>query len=424
MVQGARVTTTIRIPKAVTAERAIQLSAEVVDGTRPLHVPSRINYKSALSVSLVTQAIITWGARPVDGRLITDLDVEDARAGQTLTRNTPLLTGIAMATVIESTDGTDITDRARALAASVLSAESQDIPQLATGTTVGTDRAVIAVDHDPALQRPRGIYPRGPLDEEARPFYSGQLWTDVSRLRGRPPLGHRVLGISGHNPEGWGENYSATGSALGMLLFELLQNTDVHARTNVFGKPLPRSVRALHARGIAEKRDVLTRSDPGNRALMEFIANVPTASTNERIRLLVVSVMDSGPGLAATLLRRENYLAPRSPAHEWEYFLRALRMTSSGSTREPLRGLGLRRVQTFLTALGGYARIRSGRFEVERDFAKHPYTGPEESPRVWWGGVKAPTAKEQLAGTAFTLVIPVPPEADADAIWEAAANGG
>ncbi|TDN92222.1 hypothetical protein EV279_1740 [Microbacterium sp. BK668] len=396
----------------------------MLDGSRPLFIPKHVSYKNALSVSLVTQSVITWGVHPADGGLVTDIDLDDSRAAQDLARNTPLLAAFALATSVQTLDGVDITERAKALSRFTLTEWAADIPQLAQGITVGTDRAVMAVDHEPSVIRPRGIYPRPHLDEESRPLYAGRPWKDALELRGRRPLGHRVLGISGQNPEGWGDNYSATGSALGMLLFELLQNTDIHARRTVYGNPLPRSVRLLHVRGFSQERSVLVRSDPADTTLMNFYANAPAVAGNERLRFLVISVLDSGPGLAATLLRRENYTAPTSPTHELEYFLRALRMTSSGSTREPMRGLGLRRVQTFLTALGGFARIRSGRFEVQRNFASAPYQGPESDDRKWWGGVGAPTAKEKLAGTAFTLLIPVPPSAAADVLWRAAADGG
>lgn len=416
--------TSIRIPQSVTSARAVKLSEEVLDGSRPLFIPKHVSYKNALSVALVTQAVITWGVHPADGTLVTDIDLGDSRAAQDLARNTPLLAAFALATNVQTVDGVNITERARELTRFTLTEWAADIPQRARGITVGTDRAVMAVDHEPALKPPRGIYPRAHLDEESRPLYAGRLWTDVLELRGRRPLGHRVLGISGQNPEGWGENYSATGSALGMLLFELLQNTDIHARRTVYGNPLPRSVRLLHVRGFSQERSVLVRSDPADTTLMNFYANAQAVAGTEQLRFLVVSVLDSGPGLAATLLRRENYTAPKSPAHEREYFLRALRMTSSGSTREPMRGLGLRRVQTFLTALGGFARVRSGRFEVQRNFASAPYDGPEPDDRKWWGGVAVPTPMEKLAGTAFTVLIPVPPSADANVLWRAAADGG
>lgn len=123
-------------------------------------------------------------------------------------------------------------------------------------------------------------------------------------------------------------------------------------------------------------------------------------------------------------MRRENILSPESPAHELRYFLRALRMTSSGSTREPLRGLGLRRVQTLLSELGGFARIRSGRFSIQRDFLQQPFGGADERESLWWGGVSAPTPREKTAGTALTLLLPIPPRAEAERLWRAAEDVG
>ena len=107
-----------------------------------------------------------------------------------------------------------------------------------------------------------------------------------------------------------------------------------------------------------------------------------------------------------------------------QYFLRALRMTSSGSTREPMRGLGLRRVQTFVSALGGYARVRSGRYEVHRDFVLHPYSRADDNERAWYDGLRQPAAVDQLVGTAVTLVLPIPPASTVEELWRAAADGG
>lgn len=414
---------TIRVPTSITAERAARLTAEVVDGTRQLRVPARVSFKSGLSVSQVTQAIITWGVRPTPGVLVTDLDVSDPHASRTLARNTPLLAAIQLADTVQDEQGVDITTPIRALSTHTLETVTNDIPQLAMGTAVGSDRVVMAVDHNPRLTRPRGMYPLGPIDESSRPLYAGRLETDATQSRGRLPLGHRALGVSGQKPESWGSNYSAAGAALGMLLFELIQNTDIHARTTVDGKALPRSIRLLHVRSVSQPRTVLSRSEPENRALSNYLLTAGEPHRAQQ-RLLVVSVLDSGPGLAATMLRRENILASPSPAHELRYLLRALRMTSSGSTREPMRGLGLRRVHTFLTALGGYAKVRSGRYELERDFLRFPYQDTGDSERSWWGGVQAPSVKPQLAGAAFTLVIPIPPGATAEQLWEAAAHGG
>ena len=347
----------VHIPAKVSGSRVVELTEEISgDSTRRLSVPTVIKYASAMSVATLVQTVITWGVHAADNTLVSDLNLSAPGTPRLLSRNAALLTAIELASRIEATDGRDITAACKELAATALERISSDIPQLASGVEVGSDRTVMAVDHEPALRYPRGIYPRGPLDEQARPFYTGRIRSDVSELRGRYPLGHRVLGISGQRPENWADRYSAAGGALGMVLFELMQNTDIHARTSMAGKPLVRSVRLMHVRGFAQSVDVLTRSDPANRALMEFYARAhasnPSASTP---RFLAVSVLDSGPGLARTLLRRENIVSPSSPAHELRYFLRALRMTSSGSTREPLRGLGLRRVQTVLNELVSYA---------------------------------------------------------------------
>lgn len=417
---------TIRIPARVSGRRVAELSAELArDGARRLFIPVSISFQDAMSVASLVQSVITWGVHPADNTLVCDVDTASVSGARLLARNAALLVAIELASRIEAPNGRDITVSCKALASRTLHESSNDVPQLATGVTVGTDRTMMAVDHDPALRFPRGIYPRGPLDEQARPFFTGRLRTDVSQLRGRHPLGHRVLGVSGQRPEGWADRYSATGSALGMVLFELLQNTDIHARTNIQGKPLARSVRLMHVRGYAQSVDVLTRSDPDNRPLMEFYARTRSANQPSGVmRFLAVSILDSGPGLARTLMRRENILSPESPAHELTYFLRALRMTSSGSTREPLRGLGLRRVQALLSELGGFARIRSGRFNIQRDFLQHPFGGADERESMWWGGVAAPTPREKTAGTALTLLLPIPPRAEAERLWRAAEDVG
>lgn len=415
----------ISLPAKVSAARVAALTSAVSDGTRRLVLPARPTYSSPLSVSLVTQAVLTWGTHPAASTVATDLDLNDPRAEEVLARNSPLLAATQLATTIETREGVNVTERVRAIASAALDLSS-DLPQAGTGASVGSDRTIIAVDHVPDRDRPRGIYPRGQLDEAARPFFAGKIGMDTRGFRGRLPLGHRALAVGGQLPNSWGEKYAGAGSALGMILFELLQNTDIHARNTVYGKPLPRSVRLAHIRGIGQTRDVLARSEPANHHLMRFYSQAQAAdgaAARDWLRFIVVSVIDSGPGLARTLLRRENIVAP-SPRQEMQYFLRALRMTSSGSTREPMRGLGLRRVQTFVSALGGYARVRSGRYEVHRDFVLHPYSRADDNERAWYDGLRQPAAVDQLVGTAVTLVLPIPPASTVEELWRAAADGG
>lgn len=413
----------IKVSAKMDAAHAATLLAEVVDGSRPLYVPKGIAFSDSLSVATVVQAVITWGTRPADGILATNFDPQAEGAGADLARNTPLLTAILFADSVLSRDGRDITAAARSLCAFALTEYAADIPPVAGGVRLGTDRAVIAADHVYQLARPRGIYPLRSLDESSRPLYAGAGRGDMLALRGRLPLGHRALGVSGQKPQSWGEKYSATGSAFGMLLFELLQNTDIHATRSVRGGPLRRSVRLLHLRGVSQKREAVLASATGNQHLINFYAKLPVSSGGQ-VRFLVASVIDSGPGLARTLLRRENIMVPTSHDQERRYFLRAFRMTAGIRTGDPMRGLGLQRAQVFLTALGGYARVRSGRFEVQRDFIRDPFHGRSESERSWWGGVSEPPVREQVTGTAITLIIPIPPEADPESLWEAAAHGG
>ncbi|MCT9819285.1 hypothetical protein N3K63_03185 [Microbacterium sp. W1N] len=408
----------------MSAGRAREIIDELTAGGSPaLSVPKSLSYVNALSVTSIAQAVITWGTHPATSTLITDLDLEDVDAARVLSRNAVLMTAIELADEIQRPDGADVTDRCKALAAFTLRHWSSDVPQIASGVEVGTDRTVMAVDHEPALRSPRGMYPRGDLDEQARPFFAGRAHADVHQMRGRHPFGHRVLGVSGQRPPNWADRYAATGHALGVVLFELFQNTDLHARLSVHGKLLPKSVRLMHARGFAQTRDVLSRSDPDNRGLMEYFARTSAReSGGHTARFLSVSVLDSGPGMAGTLLRRQNITRPESPQQELTYFLRALRMTSGGSTREPMRGLGLRRVQSLLSALGGFARIRSGRFEIQRDFVRHPFDGPDERESMWWGNVAEPRPTQKVAGTAITLLLPIPPLADAATLWEVASD--
>lgn len=412
-------TETLNLPQIVSAARADEFAAAANSGASTLYVPSKVSFKGTVAASLATQAVITWGTKPAAAVLQTNLDVDAPRVSEALERNAPLLTAIHLARTVIDAAGNDITDRARALAEAA-TASSSDLPQLGTGVSVGTNRTVMAVDHIPDFEKPRGLYPHPALDEAARPFYAGYDRMDVSKLRGRAPLGHRALGVGPLNPEGFGDKYSATGRALGMLLFELVQNTDLHARRTARGHTLPKSVRLVQLRGYSQTRTTMSQTSDRN-DLSNYYQRVPSVGGDDQLRFLTVSVLDSGPGLARTLLARENEFSP-TPDKELEYFLRALRMTSRGRTREPMRGMGLRRVQRFLSALGGYARIRSGRFEVYRDFTRFPYLEGADDERFWYGGLQRPSESPMLAGTSFTLVIPLPPLASTDTLWEVAGD--
>ncbi len=397
----------LSVPQRLEKVGLDDLTAQLTDGAGPLSMASTTVTTNPLAIPQALLAVISWSH--MNREVVTRFPFDDTEeAARKLQRNTVLLVAILMAEKVTGEGGADVTVAAYRAALAALG-QADNIPASGSGESVGIERAVIAVDHIPEYRAPQGLYLRSPrgatISHEAVEVYAKKL-VDIPRPQW--PLGWRVMGMS---PVGLrhDEQFARDAYNLGKALFELFQNTHEHARTNALDARWNHSVRGVHVRALTQPRLRLMQSAQQQRDLGEYFAAFPAGEgapgVDDQLRFVAVTVFDSGPGLAARTLWADGLRGSATPDQELRAMLDALRKHDTGD-QDGLRGLGLTNVQRYLTDVGGYGMIRSGRFRLTRDFRARPYTNGEDNSNKWWGQLRRPSVLAKVRGTAFTMVVP------------------
>lgn len=197
----------------------------------------------------------------------------------------------------------------------------------------------------------------------------------------------------------WIEAQSALREALATIIYESFKNTHDHARENIDGSDLQNSVRAIYARyykisEVLENIEALASGDvtPVERYVRGFAPRTvkPGVRAPEQPLIngfLELSILDSGPGMAAKWLKR-----PVEDLNPKEQLAAILQCFGKGrtTTGAPGRGFGLWKVLLSLHALRGFISVRTNSVHVYRQFGYFSNNGLEEM------GDGQKTPKEQL----------------------------
>ena len=193
-------------------------------------------------------------------------------------------------------------------------------------------------------------------------------------------------------------------SALGGALYELFRNTEEHARVDDVGDKLKRSLRGIQARRHSIAPTKLRELVAGSPPLADFCERLrPLRATNLQIQLIEISVLDSGPGYAASITGRP--LASLTLQEE----ARAVRdcFLKHATRKEQTRsGLGLCNVVDILRDHGGFLRLRTGRQSLYADLSleRDAVYGTLPNLREW------PIGDDDAAratGSLMTLLLPI-----------------
>jgi hypothetical protein len=196
--------------------------------------------------------------------------------------------------------------------------------------------------------------------------------------------------------------------AFGAIFHELFKNTHEHARHDLDGALLRRSVRGIIVNRRAwthEKVESVVSEAP---PLREFTRSQCAAGRDEYLRWLEISVFDSGIGLAAHWMR-DRWTDATTVQDELMACEECLQRWAS-STDKPHKGVGLHEVATMMSRLKGFMRIRSGRLSLFRNFGAVPVDEESTNPVKlfdWTTQTTSPTVMAPVAGVLFTLLIPV-----------------
>jgi hypothetical protein len=96
---------------------------------------------------------------------------------------------------------------------------------------------------------------------------------------------------------------SDAGEAIGAMLFEIFKNTEDHALTDSVGDMLDVSIRAIKTNHHSVAPDDLTRIVGDYAPLAAYCEALPVPPGAVQTHLFELSVLDSGPGFAATWTR-------------------------------------------------------------------------------------------------------------------------
>lgn len=190
---------------------------------------------------------------------------------------------------------------------------------------------------------------------------------------------------------------------LGGALYELFRNTHEHARHDLAGNFLGRSLRAVHARRHPITPQALASIAADVPPLAEYCTRLRTRTGRAQLQLLEISVLDSGPGLAARWLGRQ-ITSDDTRDIERQAVLDCFERGASTKPR-PGAGMGLPNLIAIGRKANGFLRLRTGRqslyadlgSERDRPFGTLPNLGPLHGERQ--------IAK--AAGTLWSLILPI-----------------
>jgi hypothetical protein len=206
---------------------------------------------------------------------------------------------------------------------------------------------------------------------------------------------------------------------LAALAYELLRNTDEHARTDAVSVEYDRSVRAMLLRLHRLDQSTLSHLAEGFAPCATYLRRLTEASAERTINLLELSILDSGLGLAKRRLnppgsQRNQGSSPKErKARNIEeerslvlscLYLRQTTKTSFGA------GMGLFRAMSHLRERRGFLRLRTGRLSFIYDPQLETLEkASNEHFRVIdsYTLTEVPTIKAPVAGSLYTILLPV-----------------
>lgn len=374
-------------------ERAIARSF-VLDAIRPI-----------MNEALVAQRLLTLG--------FNGIELKESDGGPTPIHS--LSNGLAttVAAFLPSTliQGDPKTKRARRQWQEQLLRQQASWPDIGA---VKNSAYILCADHKPnEYGLPSQLYTNHQLEGLA-------TWSDFESI-----LSQLLRTVSPVASPAWINSKSSLHESLVTLIAETFKNTHDHARQEVSGAEVETSIRGLYVRfypldEIANYPLSDKASSPAERFVKSFLPHsvakgVRVQSAPSVNGVLEISILDSGPGMAAKWLGKDVTETP--PKEQYEAVLQCFRKgkTSTGGIG---RGFGLAKVLSSIDALKGLISIRTNCIHVYRQFRTSAEVGWEEhsdgsrSPKEQmfdWkkGWSPVPSKFENSRGTVVSFLIPM-----------------
>lgn len=379
------------MPKTMTVDDAEAMLGSIANGAGDfVRIPTHGKHLHAGGEAATVQAHITW-ARDRDftklATWIVDADDPDGQI-RSLSRQFYGLSAILLSDEIRDRSGRDITATVREAGLDRLRTLQSERPRAASR---GPQYEIICADHM-GVSQPRLLYE---MDTEGQGRLKG--------IASFETVARQIIATVLPRQTGAELDRGFT-AALGSTLYELFRNTEVHARLDDGRRRLRRSLRCVQARlhGVTPTAiaAIVAKSPP----LARYVESLrPARQQAAQIQLIEISVIDSGPGLAAAFTGRSLVDLPHS-----EELKAVTACFGKHATRKSsaTAGLGLPNVIDTLRDRGGFLRIRTGKQALYADLSREPKRGYGEMPDLlpWFG----PDSRPALAkGTLMTFLIPV-----------------
>jgi len=233
--------------------------------------------------------------------------------------------------------------------------------------------------------------------------------------------------VSSQYKPAWIDSQSALQEALTTIFSETFKNTHDHARQDINGSDLQTSIRAINARyySIEEALERVhtvpeDKINPAERYVRSFAPKILSSGIRNinqpQVKgFLELSVLDSGPGMAARWLRKS--VCDMPPKEQLAAVLECFGKgrTTTASTG---RGFGLWKVLSSLRLLHGFMSVRTNSIHAYRQFSYLNDSGLEQSsggaqvPKEFlldWKKElsKEPTKYAHIQGTVVSFILPM-----------------
>lgn len=373
----------------IAAQSTIAASERALDALRradvnePLRLPSNLRHLAGGAEAALAQVIISWAQRNPHATLETYVDSQSQI--EDFVRKFPgLVAALCSGEAVFSGNAKSITTPLRKAALSRLDQLQSERPKQGYR---GASAEILCVDHLgrdtpyllylPEPRRDSGLRPRENFKDLAN-------WLLRSSIRG---------GYRAHiSPD--------AADAIGAMLFEIFKNTEDHALSDITGDILNISIRGIKTNHHALAPEQLTRIVGEYTPLATYCAALTAPHGAVYTHLFELSVLDSGPGFAATWTGTE--LQDLSIEEE-EAAVRACfgRGSAKGQSRF---GEGLPHVLRLLRRQKGFLRLRTGRLSLYIDFSDHHHAADAILRRHDQADLES---LAPVAGSLLTILIPM-----------------
>lgn len=364
------------------SERALDSLAQAPVG-KALRLPSNIRHLAGGAEAALAQVIISWAQQNPDASLETFIQSPE-QIDDFVRRLPGLIAGLCAEKATGLGQASSIAPALRSAALARLDQLQSERPKQGYR---GASAEIVCADHLgrdtpyllylPGVRGSLGLRPR----ENFRDLASWLLRGAVrGSYRARVP--------------------TDAAEAIGAMLFEIFKNTEDHALTNVVGDLLDVSIRAIKTNHHAIAPEQLARIVGEYTPLATYCEALKVPQGAVYTHLFELSVLDSGPGFAATWT---GAVLDDLSIEDEERAVRAC--FGKGSAKGQSRfGEGLPHVLRLLRRQKGFLRLRTGRLSFFIDFSTEAQDADYTLRRYQQADL---AALAPVVGSLLTILIPM-----------------